>query len=541
MKQSSGNSSTNIQAARDIIISLKDISQYLSKDIPSAIEESLLNVDKKVNELFPEGVESLKSKDKNQPFNSSKIISSLGLIGIPIDVSFLVLEKTVNKIELYKTDSDTLDALKIRQFVANSIMTIETHNHSASKIQIWADYYIRRYGDPNHRIEIIMPDGNNEFLEQKFVENHLLRDLVNNILTQTDYLKFQNEISNTEIRAMAREIVEIITSLNIYRIHYDTFFRIAKEHALQPPHPWFVIRPFDYLSVKYDYDKVQFHLAKLDFFEKSNDFGAILFCIREIIHHSCSAILSYYGVFIGCGEFAALNNLYNLLIKISESNYYFESSYTKVDILITDISKNYIDLYEMIKCLKDIKRRVSYSINTEPSNIETYITLTRQLANKYVFILLSKYIELNSLKEKFNLSDMKESNLIDIVKTSIHILPFFQLGDENHNYFWISQSLKGGVFELIRHQILIYCTFSNNDENHTVEIDIASKLVNQMHHVSNSFIVISNRDVSNSDKIMLKKLFNDGVFAAVISIEKFIDITTDKSPDSQLRNMIKIK
>lgn len=541
MKQSSGSNSNNIQVGRDLILNLQKISKYLSEDIPIAIQKTLAGVDEKINELFPDGVYSMRSKDIMQRFDSSKMISSLGLIGIPIDVSFKVLEKTVEKIENYSYESKKLDALSIRQFVAHSIMTVETVNHSNNRIQMWSDFYIRRYGDPNHRIEIIQPDGGVEYLEQKYVESVVIKDVINFILKQTNFESFRKDISNTELHDMSREIVELITSINIYKIHYDTLLKISIEHALQPPHPWIVERAFDYKSVKYDYDKVQYHLEKLHQFIKRDDFGSIIYSLREIIHHSCSAILCHYGVFMGCGEFATLHNLYNLLVKISESNYDFENAYAKVNVLVSDIDKNNIDIHSFIKCLKNIRQRIHYSSESDSGKIKIYIELTEQLLNDYYYILLKSYIELNALKASFDFSKLTQYNLKTLIIDAINVLPFFKFEFDSDKSVWLSHSLNGGVFSLFKAKILFYCSFSDNILIHKDEINEAHKIVLGMAHVSNAFLIISNRIVSDDDKNDLRQLFSKGIFAAVISINDFIDIATNKDPEKHLRGLLNFK
>jgi hypothetical protein len=197
----------NTESNRNVIVTLQSVAKELGEDISNKIEKALHDVDEKVNGLFPEGVIRFNNEDIREPFNSAKIISSLGLIGIPIDISFKILRKTILKIENYSIESDSLEALKIRQFISNAIMSVETQNHSATRVQIWADSYIRRYGDPNQRIEIILYDGEVVYLEQKFVENNIIPDLIDSILKQTNYKKFKKEISNNEIKNMTREIV----------------------------------------------------------------------------------------------------------------------------------------------------------------------------------------------------------------------------------------------------------------------------------------------------------------------------------------------
>lgn len=112
---------------------------------------------------------------------------------------------------------------------------------------------------------------------------------------------------------------------------------MSKDLALQPPHPWLVSRAFDFDSILYDYERSYTHAVNVMKVLEYSEFDSGKYPLRECVHHSCSGILSIYGVFMGCGYLSPLYNLTYQVYQIIEGRAQDVLEYSKIGNLRHDL------------------------------------------------------------------------------------------------------------------------------------------------------------------------------------------------------------
>lgn len=528
----------NIVAGRDINISLKELSDIFEPYLINLIDSKIKEVDNKVNNLFPELVESARTKDNNTRFSSKLMISSLGLIGVPIDAAILILDSIVPEFELISANSKVLSALQIRECVANALLKFDSKFYTNKKVQVWADRYIRRYGNPERRIQVLYNDGNLKILDIEFLRNNLIPHLVSTILSQTRYEDFKKWVTESEVRAMAREILDMVSSLNIYRIHYETLLLLSKEMALQPPHPWLVQKAFDFEAVYYNYDRAMHHFNNITKKYTDVETPLLLYSARECLHHSCSAILSYYGICIGCGDNSAIHNLDLILKNMYSRKKELINHYSRVDVFYCDLKKYDIEIIDIINCIVRIKLNINVNNISSPDiikdhtkHIEVIVLLMKQL--------LENYVQVNLLRN-VNIEVLQKVDFINVAQNAISIFPNIEIVSKNKNHFWVKHVFSKYFGDLISEKSLVLIT-CNSQKNHNKEIELAKRYLKERQGISNSFIILSNRHISQTDKLQLISLQKERIYGAITNLEHVINVITNDNPEKYIEALLKNK
>jgi len=521
--------------------SLDDALEMYNSIIPTVLQKVLKKIDNEVNSLFPDGIISKKHIGKHQEFNSSRMISSLGQIGIPIDASFKILNKAIAYIKTLPKGN--LTALDIRRAVANSIPTVATHYDSnRHNSLLWADFYTRRYGDPDNRIIIVGPGNKSYELEYKFIENVLLREIFRSVY-KNPINEFSEAVSSADKKRMVKEVFELVKALNIYRLNYSTLLQLVTEYVLHPPHPWFVHKESNIGTVVYDFKKATEHWEKIESYKKNEDWGSVIACVKEVIHHSCSGLLANYGIIMGCGENSTLVNLQRVISSIINNDYDFESSYSNIDKLVSDINTYEIKIDEFAKKLKDLWNLLCISINSTEDKIDKYINTTSTLLNDYIKKLLSARLRLQEIRNAFINLENTRIEYFQMMKIGIENLSCFKIsGVVNFKFIWAVHSIKEGLFNDIAPRVLFMLSF-NEDEttSHKNCISTALKKVNnsRAYRGSNAFIIISNREVHKNEKEYLASLVEEGIYGAIIPMQSYIRLVASEEYMKKISTIFK--
>jgi hypothetical protein len=283
----------------------------LKKLIADKIEE----IDEKISQYFPEKMRSGKL-NQDVRFTSSKLINSLTSMGIPIDVCVEVLDLALPELLSLKRQVPQLTTSHIRMAISNALYKIEISQYSDNQIQLWGDAYVRKYGNPQRRISVIMDhnplDVKFEFLSYRFLKEILIPDLIMDVYGNINPRNFLKEQRSKEDARIAEEIISFVKKMNVYRIHYSNLLSLSKEIALQPPHPWLVQKAFEPEAIQYEYDRSLSH-AKIIFegINKGELSNKASYSLKECVHHSSAGILATYGVYMGCGYMAPFFNLHH--------------------------------------------------------------------------------------------------------------------------------------------------------------------------------------------------------------------------------------
>ncbi len=270
------------------------------------------------------------SSGHSEPFKSRKLVKSLLEVGVPLDVALQVLDSVVNDIESRFAEKKEITTADIRKMVFRALNLLDVTKYPISQLRAWSDNYARRYGNPYERVKIIFDDGRLEYLDFDFVKRRLIPDLVSfireELLGHLDGHLPQTgswvQVMGKDVEIMAKEIVEQIRRLNLYEIQYETVFLLTLEMATQPPHPWFVRKPFDLEEIAYDLERAEDHCKEVRRLLEIGQCYTPEFrhAAVECLHHISSAVLGFYGMFLGAGPLRPFYKLLNWISVLREKD-----------------------------------------------------------------------------------------------------------------------------------------------------------------------------------------------------------------------------
>jgi len=248
-------------------------------------------------------------EDVIKKFHSERLLSSLAGLGIPFSVAFQVVAEVVETlVRRGGQTNDLLTTRDLRRIVYDIIQEMARRESSHSAAAEWINQYARRYGNPEKRLEVKIA-GTRQPLTFALLEKMLIPILVSRA-TRGCFEQLPM-LSRSARLKMSREILDAINGIRQYYVEVDTLHAIAWDLATQPPHPWFVESSGFSETVEYDLDRgvhwsdeVQAAAARLNL-----SVSHIRHDVQESCHHFCSAILGYYGAFLGVGQLAPLRQL----------------------------------------------------------------------------------------------------------------------------------------------------------------------------------------------------------------------------------------
>ena len=77
----------NIVAGRDVIINATELSEKISEIYDQLLKPAFARIDRKIVNLFPDGLSSPTSPEKQQNFSCEKLFESLTFLGLPIRIT----------------------------------------------------------------------------------------------------------------------------------------------------------------------------------------------------------------------------------------------------------------------------------------------------------------------------------------------------------------------------------------------------------------------------------------------------------------------
>lgn len=319
-----------------------------------------IEIDKEANALFGNVLISSRTGDEIQ-FSSAKIADSLSLLGIPLHVCCEVIEKCLGELRIIKRKNHQLSTSDIRRAVAEVLYRIEPTDVSPKRVQLWADSYIRKYGNPTKQITVLNDmnslEGGVVPLSFHMVREKVMTDVAKLIFPQ-DYQVRLNGVRKEDRSTFAEEVIRHVKNLEIYRIHYSSLVTLAKEIALSPPHPWFIETQNIEEAVRYDLERSCHHSAKLRHMLRSQVVHEGFYSIKECIHHSCSGILALYGIFLGCGYMAPFYNLLHHLIEHNNGRESDAFEYSEIRHFFEELSESRRSSQMLIEDMEAMKQKL---------------------------------------------------------------------------------------------------------------------------------------------------------------------------------------
>ena len=285
-----GNKTISIEHENSTVLPIQEV---ISK-LYSLFDEE----DKEINKLIPDGVEIVKTGQTTQ-FKSSKILTSLVNIGMPLEIAVKTLELVLIDVNEKASITHVITTKEIRQCVANAIREVDSGDEWES--EEWSYRYTRKYGHDNRRIRIYnFPPNQSE----ECVSYSIIRDLMETAFKRIIPDPVVESLPRQHIDEMAQYILEFINGCDLYYIDYNILLAMIVELSRQPPHPWLITAKTREKICQYDYDAIQSNLMEID---DSLQKGVPItkYCYAEIIHHASSLILEKYEWFLGTEEYSS--------------------------------------------------------------------------------------------------------------------------------------------------------------------------------------------------------------------------------------------
>ena len=339
-------------------------------------------------------------------------------------------------------------------------------------------------------------------------------------------------ISKDDQDDMVQEILTAVKSLGIYRIHYSSLLYISKELALQPPHPWFVEKAFDYNAIRYDFDKAMSHCKNMKYHFSNKDYESCLYAFRETIHHTCSAILAYYGIFMGCGYLSPVHTLQRVISNI-ESQKCGEilsrhDINLKVDLRGKGIS--IIDFSRNIKLLREQLQITSSGGQLKHKEIEIAINQAScvfEICKRLLSSFLDIY-ELSNTKKTIN----NEMSLVRLAEDIFHVIPGFETRKDKKGRIWIIHNLDRPIFTDIKNRILLAPIYIADSRVTPSYLEKWSSIINPL--ISNTIFFVSNSDYTENSIEFSETLRSKGILGLLFKLDKLINIALSDDPLSEL-------
>jgi hypothetical protein len=258
---------------------------------------------------------------KKEKFSSRSLYLSLVMTAIPPAQALKLIVKIIPLLEDKKSslrEDAVLTTTMIRHAVVSALDPMQQGNSKMSKISAqWSSSYIKRYGDPHKQCMYIEKGKVREELTYKFIESHLLPDLICEMFGATGsnpLHSYHRIFSSNIVSQLCRDIYWRCNSLNLYSARYSTLLNLFIDVYLEPPHPTFVNEATMEYVVDYNKERFFAHLSHLDSaISPKSQVDQYIHSMTECFQHLCAAILSNYGAYLGLGRKYGLIELRRVL------------------------------------------------------------------------------------------------------------------------------------------------------------------------------------------------------------------------------------
>ncbi|RDL45040.1 hypothetical protein DN730_05325 [Marinomonas piezotolerans] len=497
----------NITVGRDLIIDIDEIKRSDFK-LYKVIDNKLNSIDEFVGR-YVTGVQSHTKKDP-EPFRSSIIIESMGKIGIPIGVAIQAVGDASNKVVSQKNEQETVvKSSFVRKCVTESLYSLDGDRWEDYEIEAWAESYIRRYGTETIIKVVGDPEGN-ELVEKDLAISYFLDVVIPDVYRlimkdagiQISCAPLKKVASKSMQRRMAEKIIDAVHALDLYRIHYSVLIALSKEMALQPPHPWFSPTVREFQTVNYHYERYKLNNRKAKAAQEVSDYGALYYSIKEVVEHSCAAIMGYYSIYMGCGPLSSFYVLQSVVRDICRGEESDSCIIFRLEELKADLKRSEIEEEQFAALLRRIRKRIESTKKKEVLELESLYIDAEELAH-ITTTLIASFIRVE--KEKKLRKERKDLTLSDI------FLGFPFLEWEWHvsqEAFWITHHYDTPCFSNIKPKILIVPIVDDEGVNQKINawLTEAGKFkiaCNAIFFISKNIIDIENKLNSTSHEINL--------------------------------------
>ena len=514
----------NVLVAGDLHITIDDIHAYAGKKITNLIDHKINDIDTYVNNKVVEGIIPSKNLGgQNVPFKSLKIIESLGRVGIPLTASLEAVTETANQLVNNYNLGKKISTRFIRSIITESLYGLDEDKYSRSMIEKWGDSYIRRYGSET-QIRMIGYDGIEVPISYELLSKVIIPSAISGISEKWNKVITETAWPSVSLKKkMATEILDIISSLNLYRIHVNSLTLLVKEIITQPPHPWIASKEREFSYINYDYERYKSNLAKAKYYRSINKFSKCKYVLKEFVHHACSAFLCYYSVYMGCGTLAPLYVLDESLGAIINNTNEKLHLLFNLDLIKNDFEKYQLNLDTFKKLLKELIELFATQFSSDQINIDRLMILCDDL-NKKISTVIESYIRLARLSNiKVSFENIETQDFFKCIYDII--LSFPNLNYKYHNTksaFWICHKYKNLFSHGIKHTILVV-PLNGHVASYDEIINIWVEEVLKHANTCNTLIFISSSSELDS-KILNRHRQNQNIIISTFKLKDIIDI-----------------
>jgi hypothetical protein len=506
--------SHNINAGGNVTISeTNDIS------LKTQLESLFNQIDARLLSRFGQIEAPTKANDE-ESFSCQKIMRSLINIGLPHSAAIDVIEGVEHAISNEFDPSKKLSTTDIRRAVQNSIYNLSFSDYGENNLQLWGDNYVRRYGDSNRRLAIINSDDTISLIDYPYLKNSLIPDLINHVYG-VKLGSVKKLITPTQIKPMAENILEHVKSLNLCFIRYKTLFALALDLATQPPHPWIANDDTAERVVEYDLERATIHHEKMSKYCGTDKIHQYWHSIDECLYHSCSMMLAYYRMFIGCSPVAPITNLLASLKLNHEgysSNLWNSSRISQIESDLKSLGYNFQDLVKQLERIiihRSVKRTKDMSLFSE--EVSNFYELSIDL--------IGHRVEVENFLRKSIYSESTESELLPIIRSTFLKVKGLRIREEDlkmeDNMFWLRHKLNTPVFREIEAKVLVIPVSSsviNDIENYQSYISMKITILETSGEYINSVIFVTFHEDIEMFRELVRLECGKGYRAVVTSV-----------------------
>ncbi|MCE5280327.1 MAG: hypothetical protein ABFD92_07795 [Planctomycetaceae bacterium] len=520
----------NLKAGRDINIQGQVPSAAHLKELWVAMRNKFAAIDDEINAMFPD---SPQTSDQNRPFSCERLISSLVKLDIPVAVAMDVLD--VLRSDLIRSNQTLLTTSDIRKAVSAVLHKLESDEYDKQKTQVWGDSYVRTYANCTYHVEVIYPDGCITVFDSEYVRSKLLHDMIDLILPQTGFARFAPFLPNNEETQIAASIMSAVEGLHLYRIHYDALLLLVKELALQPPHPWLIQKVFEYEAVLYDHSKAAVHARDVREY-RQRDIAASLYAARECVHHSSSAILAYYGAWMGCGHMAPFRNLVHLVGHLDRKTPEYLEHYSRIGSICQDLVRNKLRLSDFLKILNNIETYLNTHVSSNPATIDRFVEAVEGL-HRVEEMLLKMYIEVNALKRISPTRVTSTTEICDIAIKAISLLPGLSLQEcKLGSHFWVEHDIRILKTRGVRARVLFVPIMTSIE---TRDADRYSAVLKKNEQVCNTCVFVTAENLIENWSRIAEAFRSKKLYALLVPVERIIAVAASENPPEALIKEVK--
>ena len=476
--------------------------------LPRNFNDIVEKIDDDMAVVFPNGIRSYVTR-KNESFSVEKLINSLNECGIPLRIAVIVASNVHQKLMAKVEQLSEYDFSDLRRLIYVTITSLDykqvpSLKPGSAKPLYWGESYIRSYGSPDKLPRVIYEDGEVDELHlgYKYIRTKIIPYVLSE-LNGIDPVDQEQAFTSRDLKHASMEILRLVKQMKVYHINYDTLLRLARDMAVQPPHPWGVDRNNLEKTINYDLNQASAHFNELRIIDElvevadNEKLSYSRHKALECLHHSCSAILAYLGISMGAGPLAPFHTLRHLLKCLLDGQEHLLIEHSYLREMKNDLEMRMGFSYmQAAAYLEDVKRRIA--VAHQDSIVPDLIVDAGRLYRSALKIVESEKRLSDMLDELDGLRDSNPSKSTMLLKKLFTKLNGFEIGALKENYAVLWKRHESATFDTVSPRILVHLHFSKKPIEYLELNERVSELQDEItNFFSNLLIYVTNSEFTN--------------------------------------------